>query len=650
MSVLARISRFAAILTCVLVCAGAAATSVSATVPHSGWGLSIADDETHWEDLNYLPNLEDGFARLRPKVFRLQTIWNTMAPYNDTWRQRTHKQIDRALLHGAEQIILTVRSNNPANVGPDPYRYFPTPAEYEVEIGKLVTEFAGKVDVWGPANEPNGAWRPWNAPGGAAQLDPVTLAGYYQAMQRQVAARDDGQALMTSPDFLDRGNLAPISAYVNAYTVAGGGWGNAAAWHPYNGVIHGSLQTTNDFASLVPGNRPIWVTEIGAHYADDPLAQNSRVSWIINTLGSHPRVARIGYYHMRDNNPDWDTALLDSDNQPRPAWYTWCKAAHGDNASHSDCTGYPAQPPPPPSNHFLYFTDLTGAISQWHTSPNQWHLGTLGGSATGSPAAYVMNGQHYVYFRGSDGAIWQWHTAGNQWHLGRLGGSAVGSPMAYHMNGQHYVYFRGSDGAVWQWHTSPSQWHLGRLGGSASGDPVGYAANGQHFVYFTGADGAMWQWHTSPSQWHLGRLGGASTGAPAAYYGGGQHYVYFRGSDGAVWQWHTSPSQWNLGRLGGSAAGSPSAYYKDGQHYVYFRGTDQEIWQWHTSPNQWHLGLLGGSAAGDPAAYTANGEHFVYFTGLDGAVWQWHTSPNKWHLGRLGGSASTARAGWALAP
>jgi hypothetical protein len=318
-------------------------SSAEAVAPRDGTGLFVADDDWDFANPGALPALGGDFARLRPRVFRLQTIWNTVD--RPEWLIRTEAMIARARAHGVEQIVLTLRSNNPANVGPE--GYFPTPEQYRAKVESLVRRLAGQVDVWGPANEPNIAWRPKEDPEGQAPLDPVTLAGYYAAL-RDVTRMQDPTALVTSPDFLDAGSLAAFTEYVTAYsTAAGGGWGDVAALHPYGDVKRviapdSPTAFTDAFAGLVPADMEIWVTEVGAQHKSDPATQAARVTWIANVLANHPRVTRVAYYNLRGGGPTWDTGLLDGDFNRRPSWYAWCAATHGDDPAAPDC----AAPPP----------------------------------------------------------------------------------------------------------------------------------------------------------------------------------------------------------------------------------------------------------------------------------------------------------------
>ncbi|HEX2160302.1 MAG TPA: glycosyl hydrolase [Thermoleophilaceae bacterium] len=335
--------RLLPILACLGLVLGGAAPATAAN-SRDGWGLFVADDDWDFANPGALPALGGDFAKLGPRVFRLQTIWNTVD--RPEWMTRTQAMIAEARLQGAQQVILTLRSNNPANVGPE--GYFPTADEYRAKVEPLVQQLAPVVDVWGPANEPNIAWRPKEDPAGQAPLPALTLAGYYLAFQ-EVVRRHDPSALITSPDFLDAGSLASFTEYVTTYsTAAGGGWGDVVALHPYGDVKRAVEPTapatfTDAFAALVPPDKDIWVTEVGAHHEGDSAAQAARVEWIAEVLANHPRVKRVAYYNMRGGGPDWDTGLLDGDFSRRPAWYAWCAATHGDDPRHPDCA--PVLPP-----------------------------------------------------------------------------------------------------------------------------------------------------------------------------------------------------------------------------------------------------------------------------------------------------------------
>lgn len=342
----------------VAVAALALPAQVAADVPQTGTGFFVADDDgATFHNPADMPSLGEGFKRLNPQVFRLMLIWNAMepAPANATpeqvtraqnrakWVARTHAMIKRAREQGVTQIILTLRDNGESffdtgSASPD--AYLPSATKYETEVAKVVKEFAGEVDVWGGINEPN-LWV--QSDGNGNRAIPVSTLVDYQASIAEVVTVWDPTAMVTSPDFNDE--TSNWKTYVENYKAAGGGFGNVAAFHPYKAAATSSLTTVNEYAAIVPAGRNIWATEVGVKppvtsIGKDVAAQATKAHWMIDTvngLASVDRLTRIGYYHVRDHNPAWDSALLYNDLRRRPAWYTWCAAAHGGNLSHPDC-------------------------------------------------------------------------------------------------------------------------------------------------------------------------------------------------------------------------------------------------------------------------------------------------------------------------
>ncbi|NLT05442.1 MAG: hypothetical protein GXY03_03935 [Solirubrobacterales bacterium] len=387
-----------------LTVSGTIAVQAKADTPRNGYGLFIADDETNWANPNASLNLDERFARLRPKLYRLQIIWNALeaAPSNPTpaeaqaaleraaWVTRTHALIDKARTQGVEQIVLTLRANEPSNAGTG--GYVPTPTRYEIEIAKVVQEFADDVDVWGGANEPN-LWKTSASTIGAIPFNTLVA---YQASLAEVVGYYDPTAIWTSPDFNDE--TGAWATYVTNYKNAGGGWGHVAAFHPYAGAAAQSLATTNDYAAIVPSGKSIWVTEVGAHASPNLTTQNARVGWISRgqascpssspcSLASHDRVAKIAYYHMRDHSSTWDTALMESTLDRRPAWYTWCAATHGDNALHADCDPALGEDRAVAGD---WNGDSTDTIGVFRPSTAMWYLRDA--NSSGSPDHYVNFG------------------------------------------------------------------------------------------------------------------------------------------------------------------------------------------------------------------------------------------------------------------
>lgn len=338
-------------------------TAASADVPRDGAGFGIADDETDWLNPAAAVNLGAPFERLRPAAYRLQVPWNVSEPAppgataeevvraanRSSWRQRTHALIDIARARGATTIVLTLRANNDSTVGKA--GYLPPPAVHAVEVARTVAEFAAKVDVWGVANEPN-LWQ-MDDDHAMGRIPVPTLVAYQDNLRAALAAHDP-TALRTSPDFNDE--TREWLEYVRAYSRAGGDWGDVAAIHPYGAVARyaetgdaaAAMAGIEQFARAVPPGLEIWATEVGAHHDGDPERQAAAVAWLAAgqescpspppcSPASHDRIARLLYYHVRDHSSTWDTALVERDLSPRPAWAEWCAASHGDDRDHPDC-------------------------------------------------------------------------------------------------------------------------------------------------------------------------------------------------------------------------------------------------------------------------------------------------------------------------
>lgn len=322
-----------------------AAAPAAGAAPRDGWGFAIADDDWEWDNPGYLPSLGDGFADLAPKAFRLQMIWN--AADKEWHMDRARAMIARARAQGVQQIVVTFKKSVGQDMDPEGPQ--PSADNYGAHVGEVMRQLAGDVDVWGPANEPN-LGEMWLPRAEGARL----LAEYYKRLEVAAEAWDP-TAEITSPDFVDRTDLATIGRYVNAYENAGGGWGDHVAFHPYWGAHAETTQTTLDLIGLAPPGADVWITEVGAFGRSESAgieatetAQNDKVWWLAETLAALPQVQRIHYYHMRGSpTATWDTGLMDIDANPRIAWHTWCAMSRG--LDHPECQPVtPRTPPPPP--------------------------------------------------------------------------------------------------------------------------------------------------------------------------------------------------------------------------------------------------------------------------------------------------------------
>ena len=323
---------------------GGLAGPAAADAPRNGYGFAVADDGG--------PATLDTefFDRLRPQAFRFMVPWN--AAFRPDQLARANQIILAARAHGVRQVAVSFNH--------DGSKAAPDVTQYTQAVASFVQQYAGVVDAWGPANEPNcpGGWSGLNGAAGAQRT-----AQMYNVLLFIMRVGADPTATMLSPDFCDyyseQGQGATsIASWMHAYTAASGGFGDVIAWHPYWDVHYRgaarvccgpgftAIGSTQDLINNVNGN-PIWVTEAGGFgvnpgrdITDDETTQNQAVAWMTGTLAHNDRIQRIYYYSMYSNPlPGWDTGLLRSDGTRRPTWFTWCVESHGGAAFHPDCTG-----------------------------------------------------------------------------------------------------------------------------------------------------------------------------------------------------------------------------------------------------------------------------------------------------------------------
>lgn len=433
----------------------AAVSPAGATVPRNGYGLGISDPDP-------IPSnsLRERFAALRPRIFRVIVDWNVVD--NPPLKAQVASRIARARAAGVEDV--TVSFGAPAA--------YVDPQTWIAKVGAFVDELSPLVNAWSPANEPNfarggGLGRRWMAttrdnsgPTAPYGYGVAVAARYSAALKGFLALRHPDDVLL-SPDLLDDYDddladgtplrtvdvggrrVSTVADYLRQFRAAGGQLGEALAWHPYNGANRRDITSTDDIAAEVPG-LPIWVTEVGAagqmpgkrfQHAGETY-QRDTVDWILGPgLASHPRVERIYYWHMRDHNPVWDTALVRADGSPRPAWYSWCAAAHDRDASDPDCAD--TGPVAPRRLHAF--------------APDPVWRPPGGLIASGVTAVETWPGRTVLLARGPDSALWERHLDGREWSAWRsLGGVIASDPVAVSRgDGRLAVTARGSDGQTW---------------------------------------------------------------------------------------------------------------------------------------------------------------------------------------------------------
>lgn len=426
----------------------------TAVAPMNGTGFGLADNvrgrtaagaplDAQYDTLIF---------RMQPKVYRVQIPYDIAIYNSDAARARMNElkhAIQLARANGVTSVLATFAMGwNDYNAVPikkwksdatiDQYPGVPTADMYRYSIRAAIAQFDSLVDVWSPANEPNAGWR-WFRDVHDTEFGPKRLAEYFRVLEQEKPPND----MIISPEFHDNvqmpagtphyvktsgltaheqahnpewANWTTTRHFIYHYLHHGGGWGSAAAFHPYGSVRSGNYAAFNDFKSLVPAGLPIWLTEIGGTRRPDtmppnqnydaPISQDDQVMRLVNLIKSDDKIERAYYYMpVQDGSETWDSALLNTNGSPRSVWTRWCTEARGGNAALCD----PATPPvvtitSPTQNAVLNKNSVraTFQANEPATFRCSWDNGAA--SDCGSPAGHIdlADGAHSLTVTATD--------------------------------------------------------------------------------------------------------------------------------------------------------------------------------------------------------------------------------------------------------
>lgn len=327
-----------------IMCMVALVPDLHAAGQYNGCGIGVADSNgwNGWADPptntvpRPLPVENQAFTSLQTRIFRA-TVYLDAADHEIGGVAR---QIDNARQRGVTDVTVTfdIRKNTvPPDVG-----------TYRNQVIRIINTLGARVTRWGTLNEPNAGRNVLPGYDGARKL-----AGYYTQLRSIVPWHQ-----LMGPDFHDQyqhgvneytGDASTAFLhYLYYYWIEGGGFGSAAAWHPYGDVQRLSTAATRHYVSIVqswaPGT-PIFVTEAGAIKSlanahgeivifNDEEQQAIRANHLLYVIGNEPWIARVYYYHIQQGDGDYrsphffDAAFLRRDGTARPTYTSLWIATH----------------------------------------------------------------------------------------------------------------------------------------------------------------------------------------------------------------------------------------------------------------------------------------------------------------------------------
>jgi hypothetical protein len=604
----------------------------SADVGPGGFGIS---DDYHVPGIS----LDESFDELTPGTYRLIALWDLLGDpgYVAQLQSKVAEANAAARQPGGLEIAVSFAAPPQTWQG-----VTLTGQAWFDQVKPLIDKLSPDVEWWSPMNEPG--LKGWTfTPAGAKFLADISVR------LKDYLATAHPEDKLLSPDFNDHYNAdgtlkrhldgtSFVERYVKLFDAAGGQFGGAISWHPYGAVRRKSLLSTDDLATTLAATKgaglPVWVTEAGAHVDDNYVAgqseaeQDAQVRWMTDPkvgLASHDAITRMNYYDMREqydiSSPTcrtvpgfpWDTGLVRSCGDRRPAWYTWCRAARQNDAACYDDSPAAASWSTNRLDVFYRGFGDDGATyrKSWDTNGPWSSQSSMGGFTSSSPAVTAPASKRLdLVVRGADNSAWTRRYDGSSWSAWTaLGGLTYASPAVSARRGTSIVdvFIRGADNTVQQRYRNGTTWSskwvsIGAPPGGATSAPASLSnATGRIDVYVRGGDAAIWRntWTTAWSGWT--RIGGVTTSAPAVTSRGTNRTdVFARGADGTILRTYNDGAGWATWiTLGGATMSAPAAVASSsGRMDVWARGTtgalQHDVWRSSTGWSGWNATWLAG--------------------------------------------------------
>lgn len=216
---------------------------------------------------------------------------------------------DAARRQGIEPLVSFFRSSRGKTI-------LPTPEEFRRHF-RLFRQRYPWVRLFSTWNEANFTAQP-------TSRDPARTARFYRIARQECSG---GRCQVVACDFRPDGT-ARSARWLETFKRGIGPGPHRWGLSSYVDVNRQSTELTRDFLRRTEG--PVWVNEVGAinffgqGFAPDQDRQSRVMSYLLSTYPRvSPRLERIYVYHWRAAPGDrlFDSALLDIEGRPRPAYY-----------------------------------------------------------------------------------------------------------------------------------------------------------------------------------------------------------------------------------------------------------------------------------------------------------------------------------------